>query len=258
MRASHAVYYGPGTPEAVRVLGGFGTVVVQSGLYRPADLRALREGGTHVLGYLSMGEDHPLGDQACVPGSAPYHRGVNPYWGSVAVDAAHPGWREVLLARAGDALTHTDGLLLDTLCSAEAEATLSRIRDVRETWPGAWLLANRGFTLWPDLAPLVDGVLIEAFGTTHAPRYAPHDAGGLAYTAHWLAVCRAAGREVLALDYADTPALADLARTHAAAANVPTFVTDRALSLPGGLPHVPLDVPSPPLSHCPPARRVGR
>lgn len=211
-------------------------MVVQPGLYRPADLRALRKGGTRVLGYLSVGEDHALGDRPCLPGSEPYHRAVNPHWGSVAVDAAHPAWREVLLDRAGDALAHTDGLLLDTLCTADPGATLDRVRDVRRAWPDAYLLANRGFTLLPDLAPLVDGVLIEAFGTTHSPRYAPHDGMGLDYTAHWLAVCRDMGLEVLALDYAGTPALAALARTHAARSGVPTFVTDRALSLPGGCP----------------------
>ena len=214
-------------------------MVVQSGLYRPADLRALRAGGTRVLGYLSVGEDHSLGDRPCVPGEAPYHRAVNADWGSVTVDAAHPGWRDLLLTRADSALAHTDGLLLDTLGSAEADATLERVQDVRRAWPGVWLLANRGFSLWPDLAPWVDGVLIEAFGTTHTPGYAPHDADGLAYTAHWLAVCRENGREVLALDYADTPALAQRARAHAAAAGVPTFVTNRALSLPGGWPHAP-------------------
>lgn len=236
LRGSHAVYYGPGGAEALRTLGRFGMVVVQPGLYRPADLRALREGGTRVLGYLSVGEDHPLGDRACVPGSQPYHRAVNAHWGSVAVDAAHPGWREVLLERAAEALAHTDGLLLDTLCSAEGDATLGRVRDVREAWPGAWLLANRGFSLLPGLAALVDGVLIEAFGTTHTPRYALHDRMGLDYTTHWLAACRTSGLEVLALDYADTSALADLARVHAARWDVPTFVTDRALSLPGGHP----------------------
>lgn len=236
LRASHALYYGPGGAEALRTLGRFGTVVVQPGLYRPADLRALREGGTRVLGYLSVGEDHPLGDRVCVPGSRPYHRAVNPHWGSVAVNAAHPGWREMLLERAAEALAHTDGLLLDTLCSAEEGATLDRVRDVREAWPGMYLLANRGFSLLPSLALLVDGVLIEAFGTTHTPRYGPHDQMGLDYTAHWLAACRTSGLEVLALDYADTPTLAALARIHAARWDVPTFVTDRALSLPGGCP----------------------
>ena len=62
-----------------------------------------------------------------MPGSAPYHCGVNAEWGSVVVDAAHPGWRAVVLARAEQVLEHTDGLLLDTLDSADPAATLALV-----------------------------------------------------------------------------------------------------------------------------------
>ncbi len=229
-----SIYYGPPTPRALAALRTFETVVVQTTLYPPRALNRLRAGGTRVLGYLSVGEDHALGDWACVPGSAPYHSGDNPEWGSVRVDAGHPGWREILNRRADEALHAADGLLLDTLDSAAAAGILERVQELRSRHPDTILLANRGFELLPDLAPEVSGVLFEAFSTTHSPAYALHDEAGLAYTAHWQVRLQDLGLPVVALDYADTPALARLARAHAARHGLHTFVTDRALSRPTG------------------------
>lgn len=229
-----SVYYGPPTPQALETLGRFRTAVVQATLYAPQQLAALRAGGTRVLGYLSVGEDHSTGDYRCTPGCAAYHLAVNPGWGSVAVDAAHPAWRAEVLGRAVRELQHADGLLLDTLDSAAPGPTLALVRALRAAHPDVTLLANRGFGLLPDLAPLVHGVLFEGFSTTHTPTYTGLDAQGLAYTTLWLQKLRAAGLSVCALDYADTPALAQAARARARASDVQTFVTDRALSWAGG------------------------
>lgn len=234
------MYYGPPTPAAVAALGAWERVVVQTTLYTPEQLLALRSGGTRVLGYLSVGEDHALGDRACEPFGEPYHAAVNPAWGSVVVDAAHPAWARTVLARAAAALAHADGLLLDTLDSAAREATLERVQDVRAAFPQATLVANRGFGLLPELAPLLrphgGGVLFEALSTTHAPAYTAHDAGGLAYTAGQLTEVRRLKLPVWGLDYAGTPQLAAWARARAAALGVSTFVTDRLLCRAGGFP----------------------
>ncbi|WP_291430194.1 hypothetical protein [Deinococcus sp.] len=226
-----AVYYGPPTPAALGALRAHDRVVVQAGLYRPEDLRSLRR-TVRVLGYLSVGEDHPLGEWPCVPGSAAYHLQVNPAWGSVTVDVGHPQWQQVLLERAAQALAHTDGLLLDTLDSADPTGTLALIRTLRAHWPRATLTGNRGFGLLPELAPLLDGVLFEAFSTTHSPSPTLHPPDGMAYTAHWLRELRRYGLPVDALDYADTPELAAAAHARAAAHGLNTFVTDRTLSWP--------------------------
>ncbi|WP_412030282.1 hypothetical protein [Deinococcus yunweiensis] len=233
-RAALSVYYGVPCPDTLSVLARHATVVVQRGLYTPEQLTGLRQ-TSRVLGYLSVGEDHPLGTRPCIPGSAPYHVSINGAWGSVRVDAAHPVWRTTLLARARDALADTDGLLLDTLDSADPAATVALVREVRAAWPRVALYANRGFGLLRELSGVLDGVLIEAFSTGHSPTPALHHPDGLAYTAHWLRAVRAAGLDALALDYADTPALAAVARARAEREGVPTFVSNRSLSLPGGL-----------------------
>ncbi|MDV6375278.1 endo alpha-1,4 polygalactosaminidase [Deinococcus arenicola] len=231
-----SVYYGPPTPQALKALRGFRTAVVQPTLYTPAQLAALRAGGAQILGYLSVGEDHPYGEYPCTPGCAAYHLEVNSQWGSVRVDLSDPAWWAELLRRAAAQLQHTDGLFLDTLDSGGAEGTLALVQTLRTAFPKAILLANRGFGLLPGLARLVDGVLFEGFSTTHTPVYGTLDKQGQDYTAHWLKEVRAQGLSVSALDYANTPALARAARERAARYNVQTFVSDRALSLAGGFP----------------------
>ncbi|GGR64409.1 hypothetical protein GCM10008959_28140 [Deinococcus seoulensis] len=242
-RGPLAVYYGPPTPAALSALATHDRVVVQAGLYQPEQVRALRR-TARVLGYLSVGEDHPLGEWPCTPGSAPYHLHVNPAWGSVTVDVRHPQWQRTLLERAAQALAHTDGLLLDTLDSADPAGTLALIRTLRARWPRATLIGNRGFGLLPQLAPLLSGVLFEAFSTTHAPAPALHPPDGLAYTGHWLRELRRHGLPVDALDYADTPSLAAAAHARAHAHGLRTFVTDRSLSQPRD-PYVPVHLASP-------------
>ena len=169
----------------------------------------------------------------------------------MCVDAGHPGWGATVQARATQALAHADDLLLDTLESADPTATLALVAGVRARCPDAVLYANRGLGLLPGLAPLIGGVLIEAFSTTHTPASTLHLPDGLAYTSHWLREVRSLGLDVLALDYASTPELAALARARAAREKVPTFITNRALNLPGGfLAH------HPPVTPVPPARRL--
>lgn len=234
-RAAPAVYYGPGYGAALWALGQRPCAAVQASAFSPGELRALRAGGTRLLAYLSLGEDHPLGDWAARPGSAPYHREVNPDWGSVRVQPDHPLWQRLVLERAEQALADTDGLLLDTLDSAPVPGLLTLIRQLSDQFPQAALIANRGFELLPAAAPLLGGVLFEAFSTAHSP-YRLHDAAGLAYTAGRLEAVRGLGLPVTALDYADTPALASAARARAQALGLQTFVSDRELSLPGGFP----------------------
>ena len=247
-----AVYYGPATAQALASLATFPRVAVQAALYSPEQLAALRRDGSRVLAYLSVGEDHPLGDWACVPGAAPYHQRTNTEWQSVVVDAAHPLWQRTLLTRAREALRHTDGLLLDTLDSADPAATLVLLRQLGAAFPEAALWANRGFGLWPELPGVLraapdPGVLFEAFSTHHTPGYGLHGAEGLAYTAHWLTEVRRSGLPVHALDYADRPELAQAARARADALGLPTFISDRALTRPAGWPR-----PAPLSPACPP------
>lgn len=220
-----AVYYGQGR---VRKLGTFQTVVLQAGHYSPAQVRRLQARGVRTLAYLSVGEDP-------TPTPTPWpRRSANATWNTWHVEVAHPAWRAHLLAQAGQYLRHHDGLLLDTLDGTflfpeDRPALLDTVRILREAFPGAYLLANRGFDLLPDLTSLVNGVLIESFSTTWEDGYRPLHPHELDYTSAMLRRLQGTGLDVYALDYARTPHQRRVARRRADEFRIPTFISDREL-----------------------------
>ncbi|WP_146009394.1 endo alpha-1,4 polygalactosaminidase [Deinococcus planocerae] len=220
-----AVYYGQGR---VRKLGTFQTVVLQAGHYSPAQVRRLRARGVRTLAYLSVGEDP-------TPAPTPWpRRRANATWNTWYVEVAHPAWRAHLLNQAGEYLRHHDGLLLDTLDGSflfpeDRPGLLDAVRLLRETFPGAYLLANRGFDLLPELTSLVNGVLIESFSTTWEDGYRslhPHE---LDYTSSLLTRLQGSGLDVYALDYARTAQQRRAARRRAEEFRIPTFISSREL-----------------------------
>jgi len=161
-RNSIAFYYGPG--QLIR-LAAFDRVVLQPGHFGSEDLAWLRQRGTLTLAYLSLGQDagEPM----------PWHTDLdNPEWGTRFVDVANPAWiaRCVAAVRANLAAGFA-GVFLDTLdrpldTESENAKMLSLVRSVREAAGSAYLLANRGFSLFPELAGLVQGMVFESFSTT--------------------------------------------------------------------------------------------
>lgn len=219
-----AVYYGLGK---LRELSRFETVVVHPAQYTRAEVEELRAGGTRVLAYLSLGEDNGPG--------APWHLDeVNTVWNTRHVALGHPGWRRHLRAQIAACTPSYQGFLLDTLevVDVRSEARpdmLALLSEVRRWAPQAYLLANRGFSLLPELGTLVNGVLIESFSTTWEDGYRKLDARGLAFTDAMNRWVRHSGLDVYALDYATTPQLTHFAKQRAAKLRVPTFVSTREL-----------------------------
>lgn len=225
-----AVYYGQ---DSLSALARFRRVVVQPGHFQAEQVAWLQERGVQVLAYLSLGEDE--GDPAA------WHTGaLQPEWNTHQVDARHPAWRALLEAQVSKLSRVFDGFLLDTLDSAAGDpqqkrAMLKLVRQVR-SWAGPkYLLANRGFSLLERLRGTLDGVLIEAFSTTWQDGYRALADHELDYTEGLLGQARRLRLEVYALDYANTLALKRFARSRAARLGIPTFVSNRELSLPAGL-----------------------
>ncbi len=156
------VYYGHGELER---LAGMRRVVLQPGYHQPSELAELNAGGTETYAYLALSEDTgPL---------APWQRSEsNPDWGGHYVDLTHPGWRELVSERTSAALElGFTGLFLDTLdlptrYPAAGEPLLELVAAARSAVGDGYLLANRGYDLHEQLAPLVNGFLFEAFSTT--------------------------------------------------------------------------------------------
>lgn len=226
-KKAFAVYYGD---QQLSKLRAYRTVVLQPQHYTGEELQWLRDQGVRTLAYLSLGED---------PGAQPgaWARQVrNPDWGTWYVKVGHAAWQAQVFDSAAAYLRNFDGLLLDTVDSTRLFPTdrsplLKIMRTLRLNHPDAYLLANRGFDLLPEMGRLVNGVLIESFTTSWLDGYRKLYPAELAYTRDLLITARAHGLDTYALDYALTPALRRAAQVRARALGVTTFVSSRELAV---------------------------
>lgn len=147
-------------------------------------IRELKDAGTYVIAYISIGEDSgpwKVGDGLGENGYASYYiyneKGEptkNPSWPSYFVDAGNPVWQAQVLSKAKAIMDFgVDGLFLDTLDTVDvAYETLGGIVDLvrrldEELPEGTKLVPNRGFTAFPHISQYVDGIMFESFSTTY-------------------------------------------------------------------------------------------
>jgi polysaccharide biosynthesis protein PelA len=220
-------YYGAGQLDA---LCRYRRVVLQPEFYTPQDLAYLRGRGTEPMAYLSLSEDHGP--------PAPWQRAErNPDWGGAFVHVGHPGWVDHVVSQAlAKREAGFTGLFLDTLnveltFPEDLPHLLTLVAAIQEEAKPAYLLANRGFGLLPRLTELVDGILFESFSVRWTDDgYAPWPADVLENHAQIAEQLLQFDLDLYALDYADTPGLADFARRRAHQFGLQIFVSDRALS----------------------------
>lgn len=160
---------------------GFDLVVLDPGFKGP--LTPMRDRGTEVLGYLSLGEikrTNPLFARIDDPD---LFIGDNPNWpDTVLCDVRRPAWRTLILDVAVPALLERgfSGLFFDTLDTpphleqTDPEryagmrlAAIDLVRTIRRRHPDRMLLMNRGYALLPELIGQVDGVVAESLLTTY-------------------------------------------------------------------------------------------
>lgn len=224
---SLAFYYGQGRLER---LCRYQKVVLQTWAYTPEDLTFLRRQRTLPLAYLSLGEDQPI--------PSPWHRDArNLDWNTVYVDPAHPEWMKNRLEEAQKAVEMGfEGLFLDTLDTVtlfpqDRFIMLGLISQLREKLGARLIFANRGFHLLPELATLVNGVVLESFSTTWTPwGYRVLPAYELEYNLSCLYRLQGLSLELYALDYANNLWLEGYARLRALFYGLPTFVSNRNLT----------------------------
>ncbi|WP_433201864.1 hypothetical protein ACQP00_31310 [Dactylosporangium sp. CS-047395] len=221
-------YYGAGR---LADLQHYERAVLQPEFYRPVDLRVLRAAGVETLAYLSLSEDQGP--------PAPWQRPErNPDWGGAFVYAGHPGWTEHVLGQARAALAAGfDGLFLDTLnveltYPEDLPHVLALVASLRDAAGDGYILANRGFGMLPDMAEHVDGILFESFSARWTDDgYGPWPADILEGHARVAEELPRYGLDLYALDYADTPGLAEFAKRRAELFGLHCVISDRALSL---------------------------
>lgn len=222
-----AFYYGTGRLSR---LCRYKKVVLQTWAYSSQELQFLREQRTLPLAYLSLAEDQPV--------PSPWQRKArNLDWNTVYVDPAHPDWINSRLEEARRAVElGFEGLFLDTLDTVtlypqDRTALLGLVTKLRQLLGHRLLYANRGFHLLPELATLVNGVLLESFSTTWTPwGYRILPKYELEYNLSCLFKLQGYGLELYALDYAEHFWLEGFARLRAMYYGIPTFISNRELT----------------------------
>ena len=179
-----AFYYGANPPW--RELQAFDLVVVDPGHVPDPTLPVLPH--TRLAAYVAVGEVQPSRSYAASLPKA-WLRGENKDWGSRLIDQSQPDWprffTESIMAPLWNSGYRT--FFLDTLDSyhlfaktAEARAVqeagmVAVIQAVKQRYPEAKLIFNRGFEILPRIHALVESVAAESL-------FQGYDAGKARYT----------------------------------------------------------------------------
>jgi len=198
------------------------------------DLSAPHAMGHKVLAYMSLCElppDVPYRDQAL--GMKVPLLGKNPIWKGDYVDVSSPAWHGFILDHLAPEVVQKgfDGFFLDTADSLEElvkikpareaqlrEGLISLIRDLRKKYPGKQIILNRGFSIFKEVLPSVDGILVESLFQTYdfgEKKYRPVSKEDRAWIMEKLQPAIAAKKSIYVLDYVDPKDEATAAATAA-------------------------------------------
>jgi polysaccharide biosynthesis protein PelA len=144
---------------------------------------AIARSGRDVLAYLSLGEIEQHRSYFNWAKSAGILLGENPNWhGSFYVDVRQGSWRRRVVDELVPAILAAgfSGVFLDTLDDAAAleeedpqsyrgmkTQAANLVRSLRESFPRMRIMVNRGYGLFPGIAPFVDILLGESVYTTY-------------------------------------------------------------------------------------------
>jgi polysaccharide biosynthesis protein PelA len=146
-------------------------------------LPALARPGRDLLAYLSLGEIEQHRPYFTWAKSAGILLGENPNWhGSFYVDVRQESWRRRVVDELVPAMLAAgfNGVFLDTLDDAAAlegqnpqsyrgmkTGAAALVRSLRDSFPRMCIMLNRGYDLFPAIAPFVDILLGESVYTTY-------------------------------------------------------------------------------------------
>jgi uncharacterized protein (TIGR01370 family) len=226
---SYAVYYGNNL-EYTAHLGDYDLGIVQPNTLSLPALKKLVSSGKRLVAYITVGESD--GPSLGLPKA--WVLGTNENWGSKFVDANQTGWQDRVLERATDIMSFGfSGFFLDTLDTVDLfpktkPGMIRIVERLREKFPNAVIVQNRGFAVLPETTHLIDAVMFEDYSTSYnfeTQQYLSSD-GDISAV---LPVLKTAVK-VLALDYADDPKLRRRAIDRAKAAGFLPFVTNISLN----------------------------
>ena len=164
--SSFVVYYGDDRVEELRMFD----LAILSPLLEE-EIVELNNYGVITIGYVSL---------TTVGGWEPWAKNVSDdlvvgsyvEWGEKIVNACDCRWEKILLNQAIPYILGKGfkGVFLDNLDMVDnypfmKNCVIKLVKDIRKKYPNVIIVVNRGFTIVEDIAPYVDAVLFEDFGT---------------------------------------------------------------------------------------------
>jgi uncharacterized protein (TIGR01370 family) len=228
---SYAVYYGNNL-EYTAHLGDYDLGIVQPNTLSIPALKKLTSSGKRLVAYITIGESD--GPSLGLPKE--WVLGKNENWGSKFVDANQVGWQDRVLERATDIMSFGfSGFFLDTLDTVDLfpktkPGMIRIVERLREKFPNAVIVQNRGFAVLPETNKWIDAVMFEDYSTSYnfeTQQYLSSDGDSVLPLMQKMLQN---GVKVLALDYADDPKLRRRAIDRAKAAGFLPFVTNISLN----------------------------
>lgn len=174
---STAVYYAAKPPTDI--LKQYQRVILESENVTKQELQILKQAGVETFAYLSVGEVSPTrkwyGDI-----KKSWILGHNNIWDSDVMDLTQTGWQDFLLNRLIRPLAEQGytGLFLDTMDSyqlyaetpeqrtQQLSALTAVLQKAKDDWPELHMIANRGFEVMDEVAPLLDAIVAESLYAT--------------------------------------------------------------------------------------------
>lgn len=166
--APFGVCYTKLTPENIV---NYKLVVVEPDHYTKLDIDAMREGGTKVIAYVSLGEVHPSRWYFPLADSTGNLLGKNEDWGSHFLNIGSPSVRQLFLDRIIPNIMASgyDGLFFDTVDAVAPYTTRKNlqkdmadlINSIRKQNPDAILIQNAGLFLLDQTSSSINAVAIE-------------------------------------------------------------------------------------------------
>jgi len=167
---NYACYYGP---NEIEKMSQFDAVIFESKQHSKKEINRLKNSGTLAIGYVTIGEDDIFHKNAdwYFDHNKDGEPDKNGIWNSWYADTRSKKWREYIVNKKAKAVLvdkNCDGIFLDTVDTAQLycesrNGMIKLIKELRDTYPKAIIIQNRGFTVIEDSAKYVDGLMYEAF-----------------------------------------------------------------------------------------------
>jgi len=200
---NYTAYYGAGR---VNDLSKYDLVILQQGMHTAEEIAQIKENGTKVLFYVSLGEDalrslQPGDGSGPVCSGVPMNGGYASYyldgagetcdcdgipdrnmtWGGYYINTCSTEWQDhvidTLIKSAID--NGADGVFMDTigvpeesLCGGNpywwtSPCMINLIAAVRDAYPDIYMIANRGFYIFEDIEEYVNALMFESFTSSY-------------------------------------------------------------------------------------------